>query len=187
MAHEVGTRRGFPVYERNPSVVSPDQMNTRRKPVRIARGDRLMLVGQDTGEIVGDGHVAFIDMQEVDETQFVKLYLAGVQQQMKLTTAGLKVFELVYRQMRSTPQMDRVEMNYYIVKKYGLDISDRTYQRGLREMLEHSFLYRSTGADLYFVNVDFIFNGNRITLAKSYQIKGKTEPEQLSLLPPVES
>jgi hypothetical protein len=90
-------RRGHPVYDRNPSVPQPSSLASRRKPVRISNGNRLMIVGRDTGEIMGEGHAAFFEMKEVDETQFVKLYLAGIKQTTKLTAAGLKVFELVYR------------------------------------------------------------------------------------------
>jgi hypothetical protein len=63
-------------------------------------------------------------------------------------------------------------------------MTERTYQRGMREMLEHMFLFRSTSADVYFVNVQFIFNGNRITLAKSYYLKGTEAQLGLDLEPP---
>jgi hypothetical protein len=177
-------KRGYPVYDRNPSVAHPNAVATRRKPVRIANGNRLMIVGRDTGEILGEGHAAFFEMKEVDETQFVKLYLAGIQQTTKLTAAGLKVFELVFHQMRGNPQSDKIEMNHYLVKKYGLDMTARTYQRGMREMLEHNFLFRSTSDDVYFVNINFVFNGNRITLAKSYYLKGTGAQLGLDLDPP---
>src|ERR1700679_3556470 len=101
-------KRGHPIYDRNPSVPHPSTVATRRRPVKIANGNRVMFVGRDTGEVMGDGHAAFFEMQEVDETQFVKLYLAGIQQTAKLTQAGLKVFELVYRQMRENPQSDKI-------------------------------------------------------------------------------
>lgn len=171
-------RRGHPVYDRNPSVPVPNALVGRRKPVKIANGNRMMIVGRDTGEILGEGHAAFFEMKEVDETQFVKLYLDGIKQTTKLTAAGLKVFELVYHQMRANPQTDKIELNIYYVKKYGIKINERTYQRGIKELLEHSFVFRSPAADVYFVNINFLFNGNRITLAKSYYLKG-TSPQQL--------
>jgi len=178
-------KRGHPIYDRNPSVPHPSAVATRRKPIKIANGNHLMIVGRDTGEVLGEGHAAFFEMKEVDETQFVKLYLAGIKQTTKLTAAGLKVFELVYHQMRENPQSDKIELNLYHVKKHGLNMTKRTYQRGMQEMLEHSFLFRSTSADVYFVNINFVFNGNRITLAKSYYLKGSVpQHEQLSLLPP---
>ena len=51
-------------------------------------------------------------------------------------------------------------------------------------MLQHLFLFRSTSDDLYFVNINFMFNGNRITLAKSYYLKGTDKQLGLDLEPP---
>ena len=34
-------------------------------------------------------------------------------------------------------------------------INDRTYQRGVRELLEKEFLYRSPSDGVYFVNIKF--------------------------------
>ena len=123
-------KRGYPIYDRNPSVAHPNAIASKRKPFKVANGNRVMIVGRDTGEVMGDGHAAFFEMKEVDETQFIKLYLAGIKQTAKLTAAGLKVFELMYYQMRDNPQSDKIELNIYHVKKHGLDMTERTYQRG---------------------------------------------------------
>lgn len=182
-AEVLDTKRGFPIFARNPSVPVPATFGARPKSLRVNNGNRVMIVGKDSGEVLGEGHAGFFEMQEVDETQFVKLYLAGIKQTTKLTKAGLQVFELVYHQMRATPQSDRLELNHYLAKEFGLSISIQTFRRGLRELLEHEFLYRSTSADVYFVNINFIFNGNRITLAKSYYLKGTGAQLGLDLEP----
>ena len=39
-------------------------------------------------------------------------------------------------------------------------------------------------AEVYFVNINFMFNGNRITLAKSYYLKGTDKQLGLDLEPP---
>ncbi len=180
-AEIVDTKRGFPIFSRNPSVPVPSSFGMRPKSMRVNNGNKIMIVGRDTGEVLGEGHAGFFEMKEVDETQFVKLYLAGIKQTTKLTKAGLQVFELVYHQMRANPQSDRLELNHYMTKDFGLLISIQTFRRGLRELLEHEFLYRSTSADVYFVNINFIFNGNRITLAKSYYLKGSSAQLGLDL------
>lgn len=170
-AEVIATKRGFPIYDRNPSVPSPNGLPTRMRPVKIANGNRAMIIGKDTGELLGDAHAAFFEMQAVDQGQFVKIYLAGIKNTAKLTKAGMQVFEIVYNQMRENPQTDKIELNVYLAKKFGMEMSERTYQRGLRELLENEFLYRSPSADVFFVNIMYMFNGNRITLAKSYYLK----------------
>lgn len=120
---------------------------------------------------MGGAHAAFFEMQAVDQGQFVKSYLAAIKNTAKLTKAGMQVFEIVYNQMRENPQTDKIELNVYLAKKFGMEMSERTYQRGLRELLENEFLYRSPSADVFFVNIIYMFNGNRITLAKSYYLR----------------
>jgi hypothetical protein len=70
------------------------------KPVKTANGNHAMIIGKDTGELLGDAHAAFFEMQAVDQGQFVKIYLAGIKNTAKLTKAGMQVFEIVYNQMR---------------------------------------------------------------------------------------
>ena len=177
-AEVIAVKRGFPIYDRNPSVPTPSGIPTRKKPVKIAKGNRAMIIGSDTGEVIGEGHAAFFEMLEVDQGQFVKIYLAGVKGTARLTKSGMQVFEIVYNQMRDNPQTDKIELNFYLAKKFGVEMSERTYQRGLRELLENDFLYRSPSSDVYFVNITYMFNGNRITLAKRYFLKDRNTRSQ---------
>jgi hypothetical protein len=185
-AEVIATKRGFPIYDRNPSVPAPGGIPTRMKPVKIANGNRAMIIGRDTGELLGDAQSAFFEMQAVDQGQFVKIYLEGIKNTAKLTKAGMQVFEIVYIQMRESPQTDKIELNLYLAKKFGIEISERTYQRGIRELLENDFLYRSPSADVFFVNITFMFNGNRITLAKTYYLKEQGYQAELPFAEPAE-
>src|SRR4051812_30557752 len=118
-AEVIATKRGFPIYDRNPSVPTPNGLPVRTHPVTIANGNRAMIIGRDTGELLGDAHAAFFEMQEVDQGQFVKIYLEGIKSTARLTKAGLQVFEIVYNQMRRSPQTDKIELNPYLAKKFG--------------------------------------------------------------------
>ena len=68
----IATKRGFPIYDRNPSVPAPNGIPTRMKPVKIANGNRAMIIGKDTGELLGDAHAASFEMRAVDQGQFVR-------------------------------------------------------------------------------------------------------------------
>jgi len=48
-------------------------------------------------------------------------------------------------------------------------------------LLENEFLYHSPSADVFFVNITYMFNGNRITLAKSYYLKDQAQQPELPL------
>jgi hypothetical protein len=50
-----------------------------------------------------------------------------------------------------------------------------TYRRGLRELLEKEFVFRSPNPGLFFVNIRFMFNGDRLAFVKGYKLK-KDQP-----------
>lgn len=51
----------------------------------------------------------------------------------------------------------------------------------MSELLEKGFLFRSIAADVYFMNIRFMFNGNRHNIIKSYRIKEAKPINQLDL------
>ncbi|MHC5853566.1 hypothetical protein [Nostoc sp.] len=177
------TRYGHPIYEVNPSLSEPLPVRIRpSKPSKV--GDAYMVV-PGTGEVVGRGAFAFVQEKEVDSEEFVKVYLAGVRQYAELSKSGALLFEFVYKEIsgRSSKDKDTVTLNYLLAKRWKEDLSRRTYERGMNELLEKDFLYRSLAADVYFVNVRFMFNGDRMVLVQSYRRKDSSRQAELSLEP----
>jgi hypothetical protein len=138
-----------------------------------------MIVDNSTGEIKGIGGMGFWWEEEVDTSRFVKLFLDGIKQAAGLSKTGIQVFELVYHQMRANPGSDEIKLNQYVAKDHG--ISDRTYQRGVRVLLEKEFLFRSPSDGVFFVNIRFMFNGDRLAFVRSYHLKGSPRQEELPL------
>ena len=178
--NQITMKRGFPVYRRNPSVPTTDGLPTRTRRIRVPGGKGAMIVDNSTGEIKGLGGVGFWWEEEVDSSRFVKLFLDGIKQAAGLSKAGMQVFELVYRELRRNPGSDEIKLNLYVAKDHGL--ADRTYQRGVRELLEKEFLYRSPSDGVFFVNIRFMFNGDRLAFVKSYHIKDKDRQHEYSLV-----
>jgi hypothetical protein len=81
--------------------------------------------------------------------------------------------------MRANPGSDEIKLNQYVARDHGM--SDRTYQRGVRELLEKEFLYRSPSDGVFFVNIRFMFNGDRLAFVKSYHLKGPPRQPELPL------
>ena len=54
-----------------------------------------------------------------------------------------------------------------------------TYFRGTNELLAKGFIFRSHSADVYFVNVRFFFNEERMVLVQSYRYKGRRSAQAL--------
>jgi hypothetical protein len=177
-ANQVTMKRGFPVYRTNPSVPNTRDMATRTKRFHVPGGNASVIVDNTSGEIKGLGGMGFWWEEEVDTTRFVKLFLDGIKQAAGLSKTGMQVFELVYQQMRANPGSDEIKLNQYVARDYGL--SDRTYQRGVRELLEKEFLYRSPSDGVYFVNIRFMFNGDRLAFVRTYHLKAPSPLRQSS-------
>lgn len=178
-ANQISTKRGFPVYRTNPSVPSTSGMPTRTKRFHVPGGKGSVIVDNSSGEIKGIGGMGFWWEEEVDRSRFVKLFLDGIKQAAGLSKTGMQVFEVVYYELRANPGSDEIKLNQYVAKDHG--ISDRTYQRGVRELLEKEFLYRSPSDGVFFVNIRYMFNGDRLAFVRSYHLKGAGRQQELQL------
>ncbi len=170
------SRRGLPRYKSNPFLQNTSN-NTRSGSRRITTGkDRLLVINENTGEqLAGAG---FFQWQEVDKTQFLKLYVNGVRAITELSSAGTKVFEILYRAMQEQKDTDTILMSYDIVDKTIVKIFITTYFKGMKELVEKNFIAETMIQNYYFINPDFIFNGDRLSFVKSYI---KCESKNLNL------
>lgn len=161
----VVSRRDLPEYEDNPSLPVASKtakIGTRR--ITNKAGDKCMIVSE-AGEIVAPA--GFHEVIEVDRTQFVKLYVGGVAAFNDLSAAGSKVFKLVYGYILKNPNTDRIMLS----PKQAKGLAKTTFERGLTELLSKEVLYRSTITYVFFLNVNYIFNGDRLALVKEYRLK----------------
>lgn len=167
----LGEKRGVPVYRTNPSIPAEENISRSRR-ARIGTDQKGLIIHEGTGEILGSGGAVVYEWEEVDKERFVKLFLAGVKQAAGLSKAGLAIFEVVYNLIRENPNSDEVKLGFYIASDQIEGITERTYQRGLRELLDKDFLYRSPTDGVFFVNIRYMFNGDRLAFVKAYHLQG---------------
>lgn len=164
------TRRGLTLYQENP-FISIDTVKTRVKRITNRKGD--MFVRAEDESIVAPA-AGFWQAQEVDTAQFVKLYINGVKAFSELTNAGTKVFELLYREMQRNIGKDRVYLSFTTLEyEMGeeLKVSQTTFTRGMRELIDKGFLAPAVGIGWYWINPDYVFNGDRLTFVQEYRRK----------------
>ena len=174
----IGSKQGVPIYRSNPSIPE-DNSISKRKKVRFGNEQKGFIFDNKDGDIISVGGAGFYEFEEVDNTKFVKLFLEGVKKAAGLSKSGLNLFEAVYRELQGRPGEDRIILNYYTASEYIDGLTDRTYRRGLRELLDKEFLYRSQSEGVFFVNIRFMFNGDRISFLKGYQRKGAKRQKEL--------
>jgi hypothetical protein len=175
------TRRGHQVYRDNPSLADAFPARIHSSTTKMA-GEAYM-VAPGSGEVIAQGAFGFVQEKIVDSEEFVKIYLAGIRRYGELSKAGALLFEFVYREIsgRAGKDRDTVLLNYVLAVEWNSTLSRRTYERGMSELLEKGFLFRSMAADMYFVNVRFMFNGNRMVLVESYRRRGAAAQGELPL------
>ncbi len=188
-AEVIRQKRGVPVYTTNPSI-PPRGDISRYKRTRIGTAHKGLVIDGGTGEVLGRGGAYAYEFEEVDRERFVKLFLSGLKQASGLSKSGLAVFEVVYQQIRENPNSDRVQLSFYRANQQMNALNDRTYQRGLRELLDKEFLFRSPEDGTFFVNIRYMFNGDRLAFVKAYHLKDSQaslplpEPDATPVLPP---
>lgn len=138
----------------------------------------LRAIDEKTGEVLG--HTAFIRQIEVDEEQFAKFYLNGFQAFYNLKPASLKTFGFILKQLK--PHKDVFDFSLEdCINDTGY--TKQTIYRGLTELLNSEVIARGRFDYQYFINPMVVFNGNRVTFAKTY-VKRKAkgiDKNQLSL------
>jgi hypothetical protein len=181
-------RYGHPIYEVNPSLQSSLAIQSQQQQSVTGTDDNLPI--DDSQEMLKSGHLAdrveryhqfiqdpgaaltdLLASQELDSEQFVKFYLDGIRQYARLNQPGINLLEFVCQQVSSknSYNKDTICLNYALANKWKPDLNRRTYSRGLADLLDKEFLFRSMLNDIYFINVRFVFNGDRVVLVKSYQ------------------
>jgi hypothetical protein len=136
-------------------------------------------------DVHGEIHNAVIvEEQELDDLHFVKVFTSGIRAAFGLTLTGSKVFQSVLEVYQKEPMtggfVDSIYLHFFDGGLSGLkvDLSDRTFRRGLHELLERGFIY-PRGESLYWVNPNLFFRGNRATFVRTYTRKVKTQVDEL--------
>ena len=166
----VRSKRGELRHATNPFISSAAD-NTRQGTKRLSNkaGDKFMIVSE-YGEVMAN--TGFHEIVEVDKTQFVKLYINGVKAFQGLKAAGGKVFEIIYRSVQEVPGTDRIFLHFMEIEQDITPISESTFYRGMTELIKAGFLAESTTPGMYYLNIDYLFNGNRLAFVKEYRIRG---------------
>jgi hypothetical protein len=173
---EIKKRGGHILHSNNPFM---PEIDTKTRRISNKRGD-MMLVSSSTGEI--QSQVAgFWESHEVDSTKFIKLFIKGVKALKELTGAGTKVFEVLYLRIQESIGKDQIYLSFNLVDQAMTPMSEATYTRGMRELIEKNFLAASPNIGLYWLNPSFIWNGDRLAFVQEYTKVKKTKNQTLEI------
>jgi hypothetical protein len=151
-------------------LLEPQQITTKRRYVRSGRGEDL--INTSTGEITAV--VTIHQVEERDDAEFVKVFAAGVAASYELTKTAQRVFQVVLDQYQRTPMSrgfaDYVNLFWFDdgIEGRSVGMSEKTFQRGLKELLEKRFISPKDTVS-FWTNPALFFKGDRVLFIKEYR------------------
>lgn len=141
---------------------------------------RYVSTGLKTDLIDSDGVVqgasVIRTLEEKDDAEFVKVFAAGIAASYDLSKTGQKVFQAVLSVYQDAPMSggfaDTVYLKYFDegLSGHSIDMSEKTFRRGLKELLSLGFLSPKTPS-VYWINPALFFKGNRVLFVREYRRK----------------
>lgn len=167
-------------YKENPFTQSLT-VKTRSKTVTIQASDRMnteyAIVNQDTHEVKST-HIA--TYKQVDDDQFVKLFTQNIAMIFDLSQAGRKTLDMIMHVMQRTAiSKDEVYIDDNVradfTEMFSLKLSKTTMYRGIAALEDANIIAKSVKTNIYFLNPNIVFNGDRLVLTQAIERKSNTE------------
>lgn len=167
-------------YTKNP-FVGQDYLKIDKGTKQILAGaTNKLLVNSETGET--EGITMMHRYKEVDKTTFVKLYVGEVGALFELTKTGLKTFGFVLTCLKINEDTIYIYMPDLI--SYAGWKSLKQAYRGIGELIHNKIIAPSTKPNIWYINPNIVFNGDRIAFIKEYRLKHDKKPvKQLTAFP----
>jgi len=172
--------RNLPQFKENPFIENAiEQIDEstvfKKRFVKGSKGVEQTIINRD-GEVTG--HTAFLQQVEIDEDKFAKLYLSQFAAFWDLPKSAIKVFGYIMSEL--IPNKDYILFDIDEALEYTKYKSKLSVFEGLTKLCEAGILARTKRSTKYFINPLVVFNGNRVTFAKTYVRKRKKVIEDKS-------
>jgi hypothetical protein len=168
-------------HDKNPFLEAAEPVRIKRKRVRSNLAQKQIL-DADTGELVATSVIH--EIQDKDSDEFVKVFSAGIAAAYELSKTAQRVFQAILQEYERAPMssgfVDSVYLAWFDDGLCGraINMSEKTFQRGLKELLARGFL-APRSPNLYWVNPSLFFKGDRVMFVKEYRRKKQlSKPEK---------
>ena len=164
----------------NPLIESSTPIKTKNGLVVTKMGNNLL--NPETGE--QHTHALIHTIKTIDDANFVKVFAEGVKKTFELNRTEMRVFQKVleiYKKGKMTGgYSDSITLCWFDDGLNGekIGMSDRTFQNGLKGLLNKGFLSPKL-RDQFWVNPSLFFKGDRVAFITEYKRTNKTEQNKL--------
>lgn len=167
-------------HESNPfveKVVEGIRVVKRTQVVRSADKSDIQLIVDSNGEAIG--HSAFMRFVEVDDAQFVKVYLSQFAAFWELGKPAIRVFSYILNVLK--PGQDVFTFKMAECLKHTQYQHKKMVFEGLANLIDCGIIARTKYDFEYFLNPLVVFNGDRVTFAKTYIRRRKEAADKAQL------
>ncbi|WP_138995262.1 replication/maintenance protein RepL [Larkinella sp. C7] len=157
--------KSYPTHKDNPFVESM-VINTRKKLVAVSNPKDKAIVNRVTGEL-DDAY--FIGVRkEVDTEQFVKIFINQMNILFELSKSAQSVFAYI---LHIADYSDKIIVDLDEAKELTGYKSKAAILAGLTELLKKEFIARGPAFNVYFMNPQIFYKGDRLVLLTEYRRK----------------
>ena len=164
----------------------------RERQVRLSvlGEDNNVVLNQDTGEIRATHLTTY---KKVDGEQFVKLFTQNIALTFDLSAQGLKALNvLIWAVQHTALSKDEVYLDTHAREDFLeahkttknkdqiIRLSQPTFARGLAELTKAQIIAKTIRQGVYWINPNFVFNGDRIAFTTIIERKSKSAKEKES-------
>ena len=163
-------------FEENPFVENSIQkivITKRTQIMQASNREITMVVSDGDGEV--QGYSAFMKFIEVDEEKFAKVYLSQFESFWDLSKPAIRVFGYIINTLK--PNQDVFYMKMDKCLAYTKYTQVNSIISGLSDLIDKEIIAKSKYENEYFINPLIVFNGSRVTFAKTYVKKAKQDNE----------
>lgn len=169
-------------YKNNPfleDMVIP--VNDKKVKLSLLGEEKNVVINQATGEVHGTHLTTY---KKVDGEQFVKLFTANIGLTFNLSAAGIKTFSILLWAVQNVAiTKDQVDLDQLVLSDFieahkggkGLKLSLATFKRGINELEKAKIIAKTLRKGRYFINPNFVFNGDRVAFTTLIERKKPAE------------
>lgn len=128
------------------------------------------VVDRETGEVLSDvkSNIIFRRKQYVDNQQFIKIYSKSLRDIFDLSYGALKVFFYFMHIMQNSKDSDLVWFDVNECQEFCKYKNHRPVYDNVTELVKKAIICKSDKPHRFWVNPQFVFNGNRIVVFNEF-------------------
>lgn len=148
------------------------------KTIMVTNREHDLLVDSSTGSVKGVTMLAV--HKKVDKAQFMKVFYEGFRRLYDLSKSAIRVFGFIVETMKDSPNKDTFLIDFELCKS-ETRYSRKTINSGIAELIGNGFIARGPNPYIYYVNPTIFFNGDRLVLMESYELKESLESKNIKI------